>query len=104
MAELFDVQSSTKGAKAERMLTGSRTTEIRSKGAIYKVNVVETYDYNNNIKDCNNGFDGFGNNEEVAKKAQIDLQSIIIIIIFNRKSRTIFNVFSIKSPSCNTII
>lgn len=77
MAELFDVQSTKTGAKADRLLTGSRTTEIRSRGAVYKVNVIESTDVGG-PQDLNNLYHGIISDEikKTAKQAQIDLERI----------------------------
>lgn len=78
MAELFDVQSTkTGGSKADRLLTGSRTTEIRSRGAVYKVNVIESTDVGG-PQDLNNLYHGIISDEikKTAKQAQIDLERI----------------------------
>lgn len=83
MAELFDVQSTkTGGSKADRLLTGSRTTEIRSRGAVYKVNVIESTDVGG-PQDLNNLYHGIISDEikKTAKQAQIDLERIYIILL-----------------------
>lgn len=84
MAELFDVQSTkTGGSKADRLLTGSRTTEIRSRGAVYKVNVIESTDVGG-PQDLNNLYHGIISDEikKTAKQAQIDLERIYILYYY----------------------
>ncbi len=54
IAGLFDVHSDNTGnrkkSKADRMLTGSKTTEIVTDGAVYKINVEESAKTLPNVK------------------------------------------------------